>query len=252
MTELKRWLDDSPPSSVARLLESARREQAPPRVVKRTLVALGATVTLTTTAAGAAGTAGVATPLNATLLGIVAKWGGAGLIGGTLLAGGLAGIERLSAPRPETTVAPAAPPAAAAMNPLPELPRPSTPAVAPKAEPSPVATSASTRTSADLPAPAARSSSTTREIDLLDAARAHLRGGDGAAALRVLAAYERDFASPHFEPEVLFLRMQASVVAGDRAEAKRFAERIVSRYPQSPGVGQAEALLRADEKPGDE
>jgi hypothetical protein len=146
-----------------------------------------------------------------------------------------------------------APALAPATNPVPDLPRPSPIAAAPKDEPSPVASLEKTRTGAGLPVQAPRSDSTThQEIDLLDTARAHLRGGDGAAVLRLLATYEHDFTPPHFEPEVLFLRMQASVVAGDRAEAKRLAERIVSGYPQSPAVGQAEALLRADEKPDDE
>jgi hypothetical protein len=83
----------------------------------------------------------------------------------------------------------------------------------------------------------------------VDAARARLRAGDGAGVLALLASYEADFAPAHFEPEVLYLRMLSSVLLGDRAGAKRVAELIVGRYPQSPGVGQAEELLRASEKP---
>jgi hypothetical protein len=85
------------------------------------------------------------------------------------------------------------------------------------------------------------------ETSLIATAHARLRSGDGASVLELLKGYEQRFSPPHFEPEVLYLRMQSSLARGDRVEARRLAALIVKRFPASPGVGQAEAILRSDE-----
>ncbi len=253
MTELKRWLHDSPPDAIARLLASAQHEKAPSRVLRRTLVALGAS-SVTATAVGAAASTGVAAPLGASLLGIIVKWGGAGLVGGTLVAGGIAGVQRLGAPSAKADAPVSRVAAAAPMNPSPELPsRARAPVAQAVVQPAPSAVAAPLPARVVAPAPVRNAeSSTAGEVELVDAARARLRAGDGAAVLGLLARYEADFAPAHFEPEVLYLRMLSSVLLGDRAGAKRLAELIVDRYPQSPGVWQAEELLRASEKPDTE
>jgi len=243
MNDVKRWLDDSPPEAVLHLLRSARGERAPKRVLKRTLIALGTTTT-TAVAAGSAGL-GAAAKLGSGMLGIVVKWGGAGLIGGTLVAGAVAEVSRVSTSRraePPPTYAPA-PPAAPAANPSPELPRGGgLPAVSAEAEPviapPPVKPSAAVTPHVELPP-------TAREIELIDQARSLLRSGEGDAVRRLLIGYEESFTPAHFEPEVVYLRMQAAVLRGDKAEARRMARLIVTRFPKSPEVGQAEGILEA-------
>jgi hypothetical protein len=251
MSDLRRWMEDSPPDAIARLLDSARRERAPSRVLQRTLVALG-TTSVTATAVSAAASAGAAAPLKAGLLGIVAKWGGAGVLGGTLLAGGVAGVERLTTSSAVSEPSRVRSARDVPVNPNPDLPRPSAPPSPPVEDPAPVASDSTRVRGSDFAPPPRPAPTTHEEIELIDAARARLRAGDGAGVLRLLAKYEQDFAPPHFEPEVLFLRMQSSIQRGDRAEAKRLAALIVKRYPQSPGVGQAEEFLRSLETAHDE
>jgi Tfp pilus assembly protein PilF len=80
----------------------------------------------------------------------------------------------------------------------------------------------------------------------VDAARTALRRGDGERTLRLLSDYEHRFAPVHLEPEVLYLRMQAAKLQGDRAGARRAATQIVTQFPQSPEVGRAEELLSSN------
>ena len=248
MNEVKRWLDDSPPEAVLTLLRSGRTERAPRRVLQRTLLALGTASTTTAVAAGSAGL-GTAAKLGPGMLGIIVKWGGAGLLGGTVLAGAVAGVSRISATHgrsePPPSFAPA-PPAAPEANPAPELPRGG-------ATPAPSAETIETVTAPPVAKPSVSPSShleappTAQEIGLVDQARSRLRAGDGEAVLHLLIGYEEAFRPAHFEPEVLYLRMRSAVLRGDTVEAVRTARLIVTRYPQSPVVGQAERLLRATE-----
>jgi hypothetical protein len=281
MTELKPWLDDAPPDEIRRLLEVAREENAPSRVMQRTLAALGATSATAIAGAGSAATAGA----KLGILGIALKWGGAGLLSGTLVAGAVAGIARVAANAPSksrvhvTFTEPAssttnpgfdlprhgvlpAPPSADAPNP--DAPNPDAPpsTLAPASAPaSPTLeteasararSSTETRPSAESPAsalappaPASTEPATAREVAVVDAARSALRRGDGRAALDLLDDYERAFSPPHLEPEVLYLRMQAEKASFDLAAARRTAALIVSRFPRSPEVGRAEEILRA-------
>ena len=242
MTELKRWLDDSPPDAIRQLLSMAREESAPPRVLKNTLVAIG--TTSATTAAAAASSVGLGGGAKAGLLSIVLKWGGLGLLSGAIVTGTFAGVahdEAINAKRsPPAKLRPPVP----AANPIPDLPRAQAHEVAsaPTSSPKPGAvskhSSAPERTVAPEPATAA-------EIQLVDSARTALRRRDATAVLALLAGYEKTFTPPHLEPEVLYLRMQASLLRGNDDDARHFAHSIVTRYPKSPGVGQAESVLRA-------
>jgi hypothetical protein len=282
MTTLKRWLDDTPSEEIRHLLAVARDEKAPPRLLDRTLVALG-----TTSATAAAATSGAAVSgasvAKLSMLGVVLKWGGAGLVSGTLVAGAVAGVTRV-ATRGSTRSQPDSAlhePAPRTTNPSPELPRQAATASdvatrksAPNsasmtyalASPNLTAPSAVTTTNgtgarpaATNPAPnAARpapanptlmrlesGAATAREVALVDAARNALRAGDGAGSLQLLGDYERRFSPAHLEPEVLYLRMQAAEIQADDTVARRAARQIVREYPQSPEAGRAEELLHA-------
>jgi len=264
MTEPKRWLLDAPPPEIRSLLEHARSESAPPRVLRGTLVAIGTTSATTAMAgAGAAATTGA----KVSMLGILLKWGGAGLLAGTVVAGGAAGVDHLVVSNHALSHASmeAAPPLVPAANPSPDLPRAETPRVPPaapaaSAEEPPAASSkrASTatpppnvsvpeRTNDSTPPPAEPTTETAsaQEVAFVDGAMSALRAGDAAGAARALAGYETRFVPAHLEPEVLFLRMTAAQARGDATEAARNAKLIVTRYPKSPGVGRAEEILHA-------
>ncbi len=262
MSEPKRWLLDGPPAEIRALLEHARSESAPPRVLRGTLVALG--TTSATTAMASAGAA-ASTGAKVSMLGILLKWGGAGLLAGTVVAGGAAGVDRLVVSRHAVAHASVeqAPPLVTAANPSPDLPRTPAPRTTPEepaaAAEGPVtgskrALAVSSRASvasaarADEPAPPRAGPPTetasAQEVALVDGAMSALRAGDAAGAARSLAGYETRFVPAHLEPEVLFLRMVAAEARGDGSEAARNAELIVGRYPKSPGVGRAEEILR--------
>ncbi|HSU40792.1 MAG TPA: hypothetical protein VLJ38_14530 [Polyangiaceae bacterium] len=278
MTELKRWLDDAPSDDIHALLAAAREENAPPRLLRRTLVALG--TTSATVAAGASGASAASGAAKLGMLGIVLKWGGAGLVCGTLVAGAVAGVSRVATTHDTSRSRAFERPASPQTNPTPELPRtnpartahtatapdaapappsgPSQPDVAalprtsapamplPPATPSTAAVTLRSASSVRVPPPADPGPATAREVALVDAARTALRRGDGNTASSLLRDYEQRFVPAHLEPEVLYLRMQAAKTQGDREAARNAAARIVSQFPQSPEVGRAEELLNAD------
>jgi len=251
MTKLKRWVDDSPPAAVLGLLQAARTEKAPSRVVSRVLVAVGTTSAASGVAA-ASGGAATASKLAPSIAAIVIKWGGAGLLGGSVVAGTVAVVNHAGSS--VAVIAPKvnpAPPVRVTANPVPELPRAPPEVNAVDSVDAPVMPVVpTTLDSKAKPAVSASKheddSVLAAESALIGSAHARLRSGDGAAVLELLNGYEQRFSPPHFEPEVLYLRMQSSLARGDRAEARRLAALIVKRFPASPGVGQAAAILRAD------
>jgi len=82
-----------------------------------------------------------------------------------------------------------------------------------------------------------------QEIHLVDQARASLRAGDAGGTLKRVSDYLNRFASGRFEPEVLYLKMEALRTSGNLQAASTTAEEIVARFPLSPQVGRAKALL---------
>jgi len=242
MSDLKRWVDDSPPDALVGLIRSARGERAPSRVLSRTLIALGTTSTASVVAAASGGVATVSKVAPSLAL-VVIKWGGAGLLGGSLVAGAMAVVSRAGSsgvePVPAASVAQ---PASRATNPSPDLPRGGfAEAPGPELVPEPPAKASAVPMDKRVEATAIET-----ETALIGAAHARLRAGDGTSALELLKSYEEHFEPPHFEPEVLFLRMQALLQRGEQDEARRVAGVIVKRYPTSPGVSRAEALLDSD------
>jgi hypothetical protein len=97
------------------------------------------------------------------------------------------------------------------------------------------------RTSADesLGAPLAA------EVTFVDRGRTLFQRGDAAGALAALAAYERTFSAPRLLPEVLYLRMEASLSTGDRTRASDLARRILRDYGKGPHAARARAVSAA-------
>jgi hypothetical protein len=82
------------------------------------------------------------------------------------------------------------------------------------------------------------------EVASIDRARAAVARGDAAAAIGALDAYAARFKAPRFEPEALYLRMEALGRAGDRDGARRAAERLLAAFPNAPQSARARALFR--------
>jgi hypothetical protein len=115
------------------------------------------------------------------------------------------------------------------------------PSIAPSVEPAPseVATVASAESA---PAPAFPGKVTTArpaaslgdEISLLDRARAALRDGDPATALRLVDAHDARFRGDTFALESSVLRIDALDALGRSAEALALADRFLAAHPNTP------------------
>jgi TolA-binding protein len=77
----------------------------------------------------------------------------------------------------------------------------------------------------------------------VDRARAALAAGRAGDALTRLDEYERNFAEQRFAPEALYLRLEALAVLGRTDLARKTAERLLARYPNSPQGERARAML---------
>lgn len=94
-----------------------------------------------------------------------------------------------------------------------------------------------------LPAPSASSSGgasespVARELRALDVAKAALERRDADGALRALEMYDRTFAAQGggmLRTEANVLRVEALLVRGDTAEARRLASELLARDPGGP------------------
>lgn len=253
----------------AQLLRSVADEEPSGASVQRTLVALGVSGAVLTTAsvagatvgtsgvtlasavsagAGAGATVSAGATKTATAL-LLVKWVGAGVVGGLGLAGAAAAV---SAPA-------VAPPVAASVHvakrPLPPVVgRSRTVAIAPRST-----DVSESKTESPAPSPRPTPSMNTRaptpeppldvgallaaEVAFVDQARTLLGAGRSEAALSQLSRYEREFPEARLLPEVLFLQLEAYERLGRASGARRVAERLVSAFPKSPHAARARALL---------
>jgi hypothetical protein len=228
----------------ATLLRAGADEGPSPRVIERTLAAvgvsaatLGAAAVATASAAAPGAVGGLATTGVVKLLavGAMAGVGVGGVAFGvrTALQSEPVPVERAHsapvrsaeerAPLPSEPVASIAPPPATEDAPSPPPPRQAPP-------------------SASFP-PVAERAPLAPEVALVDRAHAALRRGDAPAALAELASYEQDFSEPRLLPEVLALRMEASDRLGDATAARFWAGRLLGRFPRSAQAARARALL---------
>lgn len=254
MSDIEQWLESGAPPEIADWLDAAR-EEAPSAHV------LEAAVALAVTGASAAGVAsgaalhtakGLGTAAKAGSLALV-KWGVAGVIAGSAVAGGSAWVHHATPPREQQSVATPAEKAArmprspAATSPVAtptvsaSAPSPESPTLAP--EPPLMARSAGTASSAAQPD--ARMSA---ELMLLERAQASADSGKRALALDLLAEHARRFGpNSTLSPEARYLKLEVLARSGRQAEARAVAREILAHDANGPHAGRARHVLEEQE-----
>ena len=228
------------------LLRAGRDDFPSDEALAKTLAAVGAGAAALAISGAAAG-AGVGSSALAkggvavVSFGSVAKWLGIGVLSGAVVAGVA-----------HEVTAPAASPHEVVLNakPTPALPAPNAVRTKPKAALAPLP-----EPTAEPPKPVAAPRPESEsvgepervplaaEVALVDRARATLGAGNPAGALQALSAYETAFPEPRLLPEVLFLRMEAHLAAGNRTQAVETAEESIRRFPRSPHAARARELI---------
>jgi TolA-binding protein len=255
MNEPKRWIEEGPPEAVERLLEAAEAEKPSEGSLRRVLLGVGAGLGATGAAAtaGAVATAGTGAALatgKAVAAGAWVKWVflsvaavGAGTVAVRQASNGSeappAALTVVTAPKPEP-LATAVVPSVAATETVPPVVE--TPAAEEPPKPRVVAASkpASAPVAAQAPIDAER---LAEEVRAVDRARSALAAGRASEALAALDEYDSRFGGARFAPEALYLRMQALLSLGRKAEAQSAAERLVRGYPKSPHTARARRVL---------
>jgi hypothetical protein len=260
VSELEHWLESGAPADIAEWLEAARAEQPSRRVVERS-AALAATAVVTTaaTASGAALEAASGGSLGAAAKGgalVLAKWGLAGMIAGSAVAGGSALVTRHYAAPPEPVRSLVATTAVSAPAPARELRFTrgvaSVASVASSTPPAPTSAAAAPSGSAHARAAAATSSALpdarmSAELLLLERAQASADAGDTSVALRLLNEHDRRFgANATLSPEARYLKLEVLRASGRAAEAQGVAREILTRDADGPHTSRARQLLREE------
>jgi hypothetical protein len=278
-----RLLDDEGSELLKSLISAGREEEPQAAALRRTLVAVGVAGVLSTTsaaaaasnaatAAGASGSpavgalaggsasasaaatstavAGAAKSVASSTLIVVAKWLAVGALTGTVASSAVYGVSGALTPAPVASSASAVGPTPSAPK---VLPRRSNPADEVREIPAPPPIEVPPPPPAVGPAPAAAEPSAERagsslaaEVMALDSARQALGAGDAPRTLDLLNGYEARFREPRMLPEVLYLRLEAFTLKGERANAEAVARRILLVYPTSPHAARARAVLGLD------
>jgi hypothetical protein len=84
----------------------------------------------------------------------------------------------------------------------------------------------------------------SREVALLDEARAALRRGDQVAALAALDQRQEEVGTGMLGPEATLTRVEALLGQGNRAAASTLAERFLAEHPRGPHADRLRSLLR--------
>jgi outer membrane protein assembly factor BamD (BamD/ComL family) len=84
------------------------------------------------------------------------------------------------------------------------------------------------------------------QLAQLKAARARLRAGDAAGALRLLDEYQTDPHGTALAAEASLLRIEALAASGKRAEAASEARRFGTDFPTSPLIDRARSFVAVD------
>jgi len=209
---------------------------------KKTLVALGmaatgAAVGATGLAAGAGKIAGASIAPKATALGAATllKWVALGVAVAGAAATTVVYVGHDDAA--PMVAATALAPQVAASAALPAAPPVSVPASASGAAPPPPPAIATV-----APAPS-KADSLADQVAALDRARAALRSGDFASAVRLVDRYEAEYPRGAFTQEAEAVRVDALFRSGNRAAAESAARRFLAAYPSSPHAPRMRALL---------
>jgi len=230
------------------LLEAARQDRPPPGTLRKArkaliLVATGAAASTTATS-----TATAATAASGWL--VMVQWAGVGAIAGLSTLGAI----HLVSPHPATPAPSAAaavvvtPAADSAGSPAwagaqPET-RPAVSAEEPSAHPVVAATAApdvSMAPSSEVAVPATLS--LAEEVAVLARAIQALARGDAAAAANTLEGYQQQYPAGRLGHEALFIRMQALVQQGNRAEADQLGREFLQAHPDSPLAPRVRELM---------
>lgn len=253
MNEPKRWIEEGPPEAVERLLQAAEAEKPSEGSLGRVLAGVGAGLGATGAAAsaGAAATGtgvALAAGKTAAVSGVWVKWV---FLSVAAVGAGTAAVREVS----RSSVEPrAAVTATVAPQPVPKVTEPTVKATvaAPPIVAEPVVEAPPKRAPVTAPRPPAVAAPVAEapidaeklaeEVRAVDRARSALASGRAAETLAALDDYERS-GGRRFAPEALYLRMQALLSLGKKAEAKATAERMIRTFPQSPHTARARRVL---------
>jgi len=228
MSDLRRWSEEGATAEELSLLEVARRRRASP--AQRAAVVSAVGVGVATTAAGAAGAAGLTTKL----------------VGLALLASVGAGVALLQAGAGKPAVAPAttAPVVATSAATVVAAPPPSATPSATPSEPVDAPSEAEPRVAAKAAKPApASSSSLSRELQVLKQAHDALARDNPNGALSALDDYHARFPQGALGAEETVIRVQALLARGDRARAAAVAHQFSAAHPESLYARRVERLV---------
>jgi hypothetical protein len=241
VSELRRWSEEGGTAHEIALVEASRRERAPSNARARTLKALGiaAAVTSATTSSTVAATTAAATKGGLTVL---MKVLAISLLGGGLLAGGLAVRASLH------TVAPSSRPVAVSAGPArPAVIEPSNAVLPAPSASDGTDPSVHTRAPARAPHVVATEDRLSREVTALELAHKALTAHSPESALRLLTRYRAQFPSGVLASEEIVLRAQALLASGDRAGAQALADGYSAAHPDSPYAQRLEDLVHSEQ-----
>ncbi len=282
MIEPKRWIDDGAPETVRDLLVAGSTEQPGDAATERTLAALGAGSALAAGSSLARGAASLPALKGTTAIGqatLALKWGLMGVVAALGAAGAAHEILQKASPAASpraastsiattsdrvlhatptsrATASPVRQGSAEAASPVPSLeselaaaPRIPRSANVPRVAIADDAVRPAEPGSTGATSPllsTASASELLAEVAAIDAARAAVARGDATRALAALDAYAANFKSHRFDPEALYLRMEALGHAGDLEGQRRVAQQLLSRFPSAPQTARARAVLDAN------
>lgn len=89
----------------------------------------------------------------------------------------------------------------------------------------------------------AGSTDITGEIAAISLARGALDKGNARAGLAALDRYQQDYPHGALAPEATVLRIEALLLAGDRARAKSLGEAFLKAHPKSPHAQRVRSLI---------
>ena len=224
-----------------RVIEAALQKKPSRAASARMASALGVTMSLAGTTAGAkmAGS-NVASKATAGAGASTAwPWVSLGVVG--LVVGAVVGVRAWNASRPQP--APTAPALLAPPTP-PDRPRGAMPA-GQVAQPIPSPAAAVHRDRI-----ATATGDLRDEISFVDAARTAVSSGDGRHALEILSRYRDKYRSGSFRPEATAIRIEALMKLGRESEARALATRFVAENRGSLLAGRVAELVGLTESSG--
>jgi TolA-binding protein len=232
MKDTRPLVTETDSDEVRALLRSAELDNPPSGAMRRVLtragVGMGILAAATSTSVSSAAKIG---PM------VVGKWLAVAAVVG---AGSMAAVHvtRLSTPKVASQTA-LTKTAQEAVSPPPVAPVAESPVAAePPVAEAPVA--GSPRSKAP---PTPGSADITGEIAAISVARSALDKGNARAGLSALDHYQQDYPHGALAPEATVLRIEALLMAGDRARAKSLGESFLKAHPKSPHAQRVRSLI---------